>query len=332
MLVSIVVPSYNEEENVQPFYHAISEVMSHTHYDWEIIFVNDGSRDRTVAAVEALRQQDKRVKLISLSRNFGSYSAISAGLLYAAGDGIVVISCDLQDPPELIQQFIERWEGGADIVWGVRASRVDPGLKSIYANTFYWILRRFIWPDFPQGGMDYGLFDRRIIELYNALPIRNTIPFLAIYDLGFRQEQIPYHRQERQRGYSKWTFFRRIKAAIDVMLDFSYFPIRLVSTLGFTIALLSFLYGTFVAINRILFDIGGSGWPSTIVITAFIGGVQLIVLGMLGEYLWRVAEQVRQRPRFIIMNQVGLNAPMQQPIHQESYRPHSHAIKEMEHA
>ncbi len=332
MLISIVVPSYNEEENIYPFYHAMSGVMQQTPYDWEIIFVNDGSHDQTLAMIEKLRFEDSRVKFVSLSRNFGSYSAISAGLLCAVGDGIIVISCDLQDPPALIHQFIERWENGADIVWGVRASRLDPGLKSFYANIFYWILRRFIWSDFPPGGMDYGLFDRRIIDLYNALPIRNTIPFLAIYDLGFRQEQIPYHRQERQRGYSKWTFFRRIKSAIDVLLDFSYFPIRLITSLGFIIALLSFLYGMIVVVNRILFDIGGAGWPSTVVITAFMGGIQLVVLGVLGEYLWRVAEQVRQRPRFIIMQQGGLDASIEQTLRQEAYQPHSHQRKEHEHA
>lgn len=332
MLISIVVPAYNEQENVQPFYHAILEVMNDTAYQWEIIYVNDGSHDGTVSVLQRLHEQDDRVKYISLSRNFGSYSAISAGLRYAKGDGVVVISCDLQDPPELIAEFLTRWERGADIVWGVRASRVDPGLKSTYANTFYWLLRRFVWPDFPPGGMDYGLFDRRIIDLYNSLPIRNTIPFLAIYDLGFRQEQIPYHRRERKRGTSKWTFFRRIKAAIDVILDFSYFPIRLVSSFGIVIALLSILYAFVVAMNRVLFGVGGAGWPSTIVVITFLGGIQLIVLGMLGEYIWRVVEQVRERPRFIVMDQVGFETAGASLIAQEAYHPHSHAEKDLRHA
>src|SRR5262249_32454315 len=170
-----------------------------------------------------------------LSRNFGSYGAISAGLIHARGDAVVCISCDLQDPPELITEFVRQWESGMDIVWGVRASRDDPGLKSFYANTFYWILKPFVWKDFPQGGMDYGLFDRRIIDLYNNMPVRNTIPFFTIFDMGFRQAQVPYHRRGRLRGHSNWPMFKRIKSAIDVLVDFSYLPIRSITILGIVI-------------------------------------------------------------------------------------------------
>lgn len=324
MLISIVVPTYDEEGNIDTFYARVSAVLEPLGYDWEMIFVNDGSRDNTIAEILALRERDERVKLVSLSRNFGSYSAITAGFVYARGNAIASISADLQDPPELIAEFVKRWEAGADIVWGVRETRNDPGFKSFYANTFYWIIRRMVWPDFPPGGMDYGLFDRRVIELYNNTPYRNTIPFFAIYDMGFRQEQVLYHRQNRTVGVSKWTFTRRIKAAIDVLLDFSYTPIRIVTLFGYMVSALSIFYALLVIINRLLLGIGGAGWPSSVVIPAFLGGVNLIVLGMLGEYLWRAVEQVRERPRYIIMEQDGFSSDHRPGLHHERYRPHSH--------
>jgi dolichol-phosphate mannosyltransferase len=325
MSISIVVPTYNEEENIQAFYDQVSAVLSKLNYSWEMIFVNDGSRDRSAQIVADLHQQDSRVCLINLSRNFGSYGAITAGFLHARGDSIICISCDLQDPPELIPDFVRCWEEGNDIVWGVRATRVDPGLKSLYANTFYWVLRRFIWKDFPPGGMDYGLFDRRIIDLFNQMPVRNTIPFLTIYNMGFRQVQLPYHRRERVRGKSNWTLLRRLKSALDVLLDFSYLPIRTISLLGYIISAASLAYGLFVVFNRIVFGIGGSGWPSVIALVAFLGGIQLAVLGMLGEYVWRVAEQVRDRPRFLIANRLGFSQDERPGTSIEAYRPHSAA-------
>jgi polyisoprenyl-phosphate glycosyltransferase len=326
MSISVVIPAYNEEENIGIFYDQVSAILDKLPYKWEMIFVNDGSKDHTAQMVSNLHQRDPRVCLLSLSRNFGSYGAITAGLFHARGDAVVCISCDLQDPPELIVDFVREWEKGADIVWGVRATRVDPGLKALYANTFYWVLRKFIWKDFPSGGMDYGLFDQRIIALYNQMPVRNTIPFLAIYNMGFHQMQLPYHRRDRERGKSNWPFLRRLKSALDVLLDFSYIPIRAVSLVGYIIAAVSFTYGLFVVFNRIVLGIGGSGWPSVISLVAFLGGVQLAVLGMLGEYVWRVAEQVRGRPRFLIADRLGF-APDERPgTNIEMFRPHQHRL------
>jgi dolichol-phosphate mannosyltransferase len=324
MQISVIIPTYNEEENIEAFYGRVAPILESLPYDWEMIFINDGSRDRSAELIQALHERDTRVRLLNLSRNFGSYGAISAGFMYAHGDAIIAISCDLQDPPELIRDFVQKWEEGADIVWGVRASREDPGLKSLYANSFYWFLRRFVWPDFPPGGMDFGLFDRRVIDLYNQLPVRNTIPFLTIYDMGFRQERLPYHRQARLRGVSGWSFLRRLKAAIDVMIDFSYTPIRFITGLGFVVSFLSLLYAAFVIFNRLVFGIGGSGWPSLVVLLTLFGGIQLVVLGTLGEYIWRVAEQVRERPRFLIMDRVGFEKTENPGRGQERYQAHAH--------
>jgi len=323
MLLSVIVPTYNEEENIQLFYDTVSPILNDITNDWEILFVNDGSIDKSAELIMGLREKDNRICLINLSRNYGSYSAISAGFLHARGDAIACISCDLQDPPELIKDFVTHWQAGADIAWGVRATRSDPGLKSFYANTFYWILKRFIWRDFPEGGMDYGLFDRRIIDTFNKIPVRNTIPFLTIYDMGFRQVQIPYHRRDRRFGYGKWTFARRVKSAVDVLLDFSFLPIRTISLLGYMISFLSFVYAFVVIINRVFFGLGDVGWPSLAVIILFLGGLQLVVLGVIGEYLWRVAEQVRERPRFLIMDMVGVESGTPSENQAEDYIPHA---------
>lgn len=324
MLISVVIPTYNEEENIPGTYQRLSGVLNALPYEWEMIFVNDGSRDRSAEVIADIHERDPRVCLLSLSRNFGAYGAISAGFVHARGAAIVCISCDLQDPPELIAEFVRQWEAGHDIVWGTRAGRKDPPLKSLFASTFYFLLRRLVWKDFPEGGIDYGLFDRRVIDLYNRMTPRNNLPFLTIYDMGFRQAQIPYQRVERQRGHSNWTFFRRIKAVIDVLLDFSYMPIRLVSTLGYIMSGLSLLYGIIIIFNRLILGQGGEGWPSIVASVVFIGGVQLVVLGILGEYIWRIADGVRDRPRFIIMDRRGFSPDETPGKDQEIYRPHSH--------
>lgn len=324
MLISIVVPVYNEEDNIPVFYGEVLSTLSQTPYDWEIIFINDGSRDRSVAVINEHRARDPRVKLLELSRNFGSYSAISAGLLYAQGDAIICISADLQDPPRLMLDFIKAWEGGADIAWGVRAERVDPGLKSFYANTFYWLMRKIVWQDFPQGGMDYGLFDKRVIHYYNNLPSRNTNTFFTIYNMGFEQAFIPYKREARLHGEGNWPFFKRVKNAVDVIVDFSYFPIRIIAMLGYIISTLSLTYVAFVILYRLLGGEVSAGWASLMVAIAFLGGIQLVVLGLLGEYIWRVAEQVRERPRFFIKGRNGFETDHNPGSPLEQYLPHSH--------
>lgn len=325
MLISIVVPVFNEEDNLHQFYDEILRVMTQTRYQWEVIFVDDGSQDRSPEIIAELHRTDSRIHTVRLSRNFGSYPALNAGLLHAKGDAVVCITADLQDPPALILDFLPEWEKGADIVWGVRVSRDDPGLKSFYANAFYWIVRLFIWPKFPSGGMDCGLFDQRVVKLYNALPVRNTIPFFTIYNMGFRQVQIPYSRQARQRGYSKWGMLRRIKAAIDVLVDFSYVPIRAMSLMGFFIGTLSLSYVLLVIISRFVLNMELSpGWPSTVVIMALLGGLQMVALGVLGEYVWRISEQVRLAPRFFIMGRLGIADDVNDGIPQEHYLRHTH--------
>lgn len=306
--LTVVSPAMNEEQNILPFYDALTAVTSQLkQFDWEFIFVDDGSTDHTCDRILALRERDERVHLIQLSRNFGSYAAIRAGLDYARGDAVITISVDLQDPPELIRSFVAEWEKGYHIVWGVRQQRDDPWSKKMLASLFYRLVRRLALDDLPNSGMDCGLFDRRVVNALRRVADKNDITFMTIYWMGFRQARVPYHRRGREFGVSKWPLGKRIKAALDVITSFSYFPIRLMSYFGLLISVISFVGAVIILVNKLVLGIGTLGWPSIMVTMLFLGGVQLVMLGVLGEYLWRIGTEVRGRPRYIVMDDVGFD-------------------------
>ncbi len=307
-LISVVVPAMNEEENIQLFYDAVVAVTDElSQYEWEFIFVDDGSTDQTLACVQALREKDLRVHALQLSRNFGSHSALRAGFDYARGDAVITISADLQDPPALFRSFLEQWQEGYDTVWGVRAQRDDNWSKKMLASMFYRVIRRLALAYFPIGGMDCGLFDRKVINAFRQIPDRNGITFMTIYWMGFRQARIPYHRRQRQLGTSKWPIGKRVKAAVDVITLFSYLPIRLSTYIGLTVSAISLLGALFILFDKLVLGIGGWGWPSVMVTLLFLGGVQLIMLGMIGEYLWRISSEVRGQPQYIVMAEIGFD-------------------------
>ncbi len=307
-LVSVVVPVYNEETNVRPFYDQLTAAVEPLDVDVEVIFVDDGSGDRTFELIEELAGGDPRVKAIKLSRNFGSHPALTAGLLRAAGDAAVLISVDLQDPPELIGTFVEHWRQGYNVVWGVRKSRDDPWAKKLFANVFYAVLRAMALPQYPRRGMDCGLLDRKVLDALGRFPeVNRVLPPMIVW-AGFRQAEVSYHRGGRHSGVSKWPLGKRIKSAIDILVSFSALPIRFISYLGFAISLMSFLYACFLIVGRLLWGVGAAGWPSVMVTVLFLGGVQLIMLGILGEYLWRTSDQVRGRPLFLVMEELGFEA------------------------
>jgi dolichol-phosphate mannosyltransferase len=307
-LISVVVPCLNEQDNVHVFYKTVTEVTDRlSEYQWEFVFIDDGSKDQTIERILELRKADPRVRALQLSRNFGSYAALRAGLEYARGDAVITISVDLQDPPDLFPVFVKHWQGGYHTVWGVREQRDDPLGKRILANLFYRLIRRIALPDLPAGGMDCGLFDRQVVEVFRDIRDRNSITFLTIHWMGFHQIGVPYHRQSRKFGYSKWPLGRRLKAALDVITQFSYLPIRLCSYLGIALALLSFLVAGFIVFNKLVLNVGGWGWPSVITALLFLGGLQLLMLGVLGEYVWRLGSEIRARPWYIVMNQIGFD-------------------------
>jgi dolichol-phosphate mannosyltransferase len=307
-LVSVVVPALNEEENVKPFYEAVKGVTdSLGSFEWELLFVDDGSTDDTVARLQALRERDSRIRVVQLSRNFGSYAALKAGFDHARGDAVITISADLQDSPELFTTFVEKWRQGYHIVWGVRAQRDDPWAKKMLAALFYRLIRRLALPGLPEEGMDCGLFDRKVVDAFRSVTDKSTITFMTIYWMGFKQASVPYHRQRRRFGESKWPFRKRMRAAIDVITAFSFLPMRLASYLGLAVSVASFLGAVVVLFNRLVLRIGEFGWPSLMIVILFLGGVQLIMLGVIGEYLWRISLEVRGRPEYVVMNQIGFD-------------------------
>ncbi len=301
-LISIVSPAYCEEENVPRFHEEVSQAVEGNDFDIEFVFVNDGSTDATLAELVKLSEIDERVRVVNLSRNFGSLAALTAGLYRAQGDAIIMMAIDLQDPPELIPRFVDKWRQGHDIIWGVRESRDDPFLKSLLANSFYWVIRKLVFPDYPQGGTDTGLFSRRVIDIYRSLPERDSSPFYSIFSYGFDQAIIGYHRRARIYGTSGWPFWKRVKNAIDVITSFSFVPIRFISVCGLLSASAALLGGVFIVINALLSDAASPGWPSLAILILFIGGLQMLLLGVLAEYVWRIGEQTRNRPRYIVQD------------------------------
>ena len=306
--VSVVVPAMNEEENVAPLYEAIRSVTDAlADLDWEFLFVDDGSTDGTLARLLALRARDPRIRILQLSRNFGSYAAIKAGFDHARGDACITISADLQDPPELFRSLTAKWGENYHVVWGVRERRDDPWTKKWAARLFYWLVRRLALADLPEHGMDCGLFDRKVVDAFRQVRDQNSITFMTIYWMGFRQARVPYRRQARRFGRSKWPIGRRVDAALDVITGFSYLPVRLASYMGLLVSAAALVGGGIVLFNRLVLGVGGLGWPSLMVTLLFLGGIQMLMLGIIGEYLWRISSEVRTRPQYIVMETFGFD-------------------------
>jgi dolichol-phosphate mannosyltransferase len=305
-LVSIIVPIMNEVENIEIFYDAVIDVIHNLkELNWEFIFVDDGSTDQSVEHLLLLREKDSRIRIIQLSRNFGSYAALRAGLAEAKGDAAITISADLQDNPQIFDSFVQHWENGYDIVWGVRKKRDDPWAKKLLAFSFYQLIRRIALPSLPVAGMDCGLFDRKIIEAFLKISDRNNVTFMTIYWMGFRQAFIYYDRKKRRFGKSKWPLGKRIKAALDVITSFSYLPIRFGSFLGLVVSAISIILASGMLFSKLTISKETASWLLVIIIGLFLGGLQLLILGIMGEYLWRISSEVRGRPEYIIMKKIG---------------------------
>lgn len=307
-LVSIVVPVFNEEANLARFHEAVTAVMGTIDgCDWEFVFVDDGSRDRSFAILEALRARDSRVTGLRFVRNFGSHVAIAAGVDHCRGDCVVIMAADLQDPPALIRDFIARWREGYDVVWGARTGRDDGVIRSWLMSMFYAAVRRFAIPTYPKGGTgSFCLVSRKVVGTFRQCTERNRLTFGLIAWSGFRETQVPYHRPPREAGTSAWTFGRLLKSAIDTFVSFSFLPVRVISSLGLIVSLLSFAFGFYVVINRLVWGTKVEGWTSVMLAVLVLGGVQLTMIGVLGEYLWRILDETRDRPLYVIDRELGI--------------------------
>ena len=306
-ILSIVTPAYNEAENLPRLYERVQALdWRGLGLDFELLIVDDHSTDGTPAVIDALTARDPRVKSLRFSRNFGSHAGCTAGLEHATGAAAIVLAADLQDPPETIPALVAAWRAGAATVWAVRGEREGESLQTrVTARIFYSLIRRMTRMAMPPQGVDFFLLDRAVIEALRAAPERNTSLIGQIQWLGFEQSSLVYTKQARETGRSKWTLTKRIKLSIDWVVGFSYFPIRFMSAIGLFFACAGFLYALFLIVRRFVFVVPVEGWTSLISVVLITSGVQLVMLGVLGEYLWRSFEASRQRPRFIIERRRG---------------------------
>jgi polyisoprenyl-phosphate glycosyltransferase len=309
-LLSIVVPVHNEEANLRNFYNAVATVLRTIDgVSWEFVFVDDGSTDRSFAMLQELHASDPAVRVLRLSRNFGSHVAIAAGLDYCRGDAAAIMAADLQDPPDLLPSFIAQWRAGHQIVWGARQGRDDGVIRSRVMRVFYRLVRRFAIPTYPVGGTgSFCLVGRPVVETFRECRERNRLTFGLIAWSGFPQTQVLYHRPARAAGRSSWTTGRLIKSAVDLFAAFSFAPIRAISYFGLGVSFLSFVLGFYLLVNKFVFGTKVEGWTSVMVAVLVLGGVQLTMVGVLGEYLWRVAEEARARPLYILERRLGFDA------------------------
>jgi glycosyltransferase involved in cell wall biosynthesis len=299
--ISIVVPVYNEREVVDIFYDRLKNVLdSLQSFVYEIIFVDDGSKDDSYRKLIDLAISDKNINVMKLSRNFGHQIAITAGIDFARGDAVVVIDADLQDPPEVIKDFVIKWEEGYDVVYGVRENRPgETGMKLFTANLFYRILKRLTNVDIPIDVGDFRLMSKRVVKQFRKFREQDRFVRGLVSWVGYNQIGIPYSREKRYAGETKYPYTKMLKFAIDGLTSFSSVPLKLATYLGYITSFLAFLYACSVFIQKAL-GITVQGWATIMVGMLFIGGVQLICLGIIGEYISRIFAETKQRPMYLV--------------------------------
>lgn len=309
-VVSLVVPVLNEEDAVPLFLSTVRTIVDREPYDFEFVFVNDGSNDRTVDVLLAEHARDPRVKLVDLSRNFGKELALAAGLQAARGDAVVPMDVDLQDPPEVLPDFLRAWEQGAEVVVGVRRARSSDTVgKRVSARLFYRLFNRVSGnPIVPDAG-DYRLLSRPAVDALNALPERVRFTKGLYTWVGFRQVPVFFDRAPRSAGAGKWKPWKLWNFAIDGLTGFSTLPLRVWSYLGMLVALAGFVHAAIIAGRTLLFGAQVPGYASFMVTLLTLGGLVMVSLGIIGEYLGRVYEEVKRRPQYVVRRRVGLDGP-----------------------
>lgn len=307
---SVIVPCLDEEEGIEAFYARLVPILDGVFSKWKIIFVDDGSTDRTYPLIQELRGRDDRISAVRLSRNFGSHVAIAAGLDHAEGDLAVILAADLQDPPETIPEFVAEWRAGYEIVWGARRARHDPWLRRLVARIFYGVIRRVALPRIPRTGSgSFCLIDAAVIDAFRRFEERNRLTFGIISWSGFATTEVAYDRAARHAGTSKWSFGALVKTAIDTFVSFSYVPLRFISYVGFTVSFLAFVFGIYVLADRFVSGTALRGWPSLMAAILFLGGLQLASIGIVAEYIWRISEETKRRPLYLVRDRLGVGVP-----------------------
>lgn len=313
--LSIVVPMYNEEESMETFFKRTQRALQTVTQSYEIICVNDGSRDRTLAQLRGYAERDTRIRVVNLSRNFGKEIALSAGLDHAVGDAVIPIDADLQDPPEVIPLMLAKWRGGAKLVLAKRRDRsTDTWLKRMTANGAYWAFSKLTHPKIPQNVGDFRLMDRDVVDAIKRLPERSRFMKGLFAWIGYDAEIVEYDREVRSAGETKWNYWKLWNFALDGITSFSSLPLRIWSYLGFGVSFLAMGYLAFILTKAVVFGLDIPGYASLMSVTLFFNGILLIGVGVIGEYLSRIFTEVKARPLYIVSERIGFEQEAQSGI------------------
>ena len=298
-MLSIVIPVFNEEENLHTLHARITKTFTEQGLDYEIVFVDDGSADQSPDILRRLEAEDRRIVVVEFARNFGHQVAISAGLEHSRGRVVCIMDADLQDPPEVLHTFLSKWQEGWEVVYAVRTERKEWWGKRLAYAGFYRLLQRVANIEIPLDAGDFCVMDRKVVDLLVRMPERNRFVRGIRSWVGFKQIGVPYERQARHAGSPKYTFRKLLYLALDGLVSFSHMPLRIITVLGFTVSLLSFLVALFYLIKKITFGIGVAGFTTLVVSIFFLAGIQLMTIGVIGEYIGRISDEVKHRPLYV---------------------------------
>jgi len=301
MKLSIVTPCYYNEKNLDDTYAEIRRTVfdPDPETDWEWILVDDGSGDQTLEVALRLQEKDARIKIVKLSRNFGEFRAVVAGLSVAEGEAVAVICADLQDPPELIPAMVEYWKKGNKVNLAVRKHRDGKGIKNWFADTYYRLIRKWVIADYPEKGFDFFLIDRSVARQLVDMQEKNSSIYLQLIWLGYKPTIIEYDRRDRDKGISMWTYSKRLNLFVDTFIVFSHKPIRLLTGAGVIFGILAVFFGIYVIFDKII-NHTPAGWASVMLLLLLTTSFQMLMMGILGEYLWRNLDESRKRPLYVI--------------------------------
>ncbi len=321
--LSVVVPGLNEERSIPPLMTRLQPVLDSLGLEWEVIFVDDGSTDGTLDLLRRLHVQEPRIKALALSRNFGKEIAAAAGLSYATGDAAVLMDADLQHPPELIKEFVARWNDGFDVVYGQRLDRnADTALHRLSARVFYAAFSKLSGTALPPGAGDFRLLDRKAVDAMNRMHERVRFNKGLYAWMGFRSVGVPFQVPPRSSGTSRWRPRQLLRFALDGITTFTTIPLRVWSYLGLIVSLFAFVYAVVMLLEALIYGVSVPGFPTLIISVLFFAGVQLISLGVIGEYLGRVYEEVKGRPLFLVAEELGLEHDRPPTHAREAREPH----------
>lgn len=314
---SVVVPVYQNEANLRDTVPALLRLQERVpSYDLELVFVDDGSQDRSWAILEEYsRRHPGIVKVVKLSRNFGQTPAIQAGLRYATGDCVGIISADLQEPWELFVEMVKEWEGGARFVMGERCLREEGRQHRLISGIYWTLIRRFAFPEFPTQGYDFCLLDRQVVEDLNRINEKNSSIFVLIYWLGYRPVRLPITRRIREKGQSQWRFWTKVGFTLDTLVGFTYLPARCITAMGFVMASASLLYLGISLVIWYVLRAAPPGWMTVVGLVTLLGAMILGSLGIVSEYLLRILDEARKRPPYVVDRVLGMERQMETPAY-----------------